>query len=69
MTVVDGINSRQRLGATAEPGDAKFDQFVVRGISFEALNDIKIPDVPEEPGVVIEEDVEEADDEAVAGDT
>lgn len=45
-------------------GDGEFDKFVIRGISFEALKNIKIPDMAEEPGVVLEKDVEEPDVES-----
>jgi hypothetical protein len=49
VTVVGGINSRQRLGKTTEPGDEDFEQFVIRGISFEATRGMKnIPEVAEE---------------------
>lgn len=49
VTVVEGINSLQRLGKTTEAGGDAFEQFVIRRISFEATKGIQdIPEVMDE---------------------
>ena len=47
VSVVDGLNSRQRLGPTREPVDDEFAQFVIRGISFENLSKLEFMKVAE----------------------
>jgi hypothetical protein len=47
VSVVDGLNSRQRLGPARETVDDEFVQFVIRGISFESLSKLEFMKVVE----------------------
>ncbi len=66
VTVRDGLNSRQRLGKTLEPGDEEFKQFVITGISFESTKNIPLLPIDyaeEEYGIDEESQFNDEDEE------